>query len=46
MRRLHHFLGPLLALVLWVVTGLLFQVKHRYREAYEVLTVPHAAPSD
>lgn len=48
MRRFHHFLGPLLALplVLWVVTGLLFHVKHRYGEAYEVLTVQHAAPAD
>lgn len=48
MRRLHHFLGPLLALplVLWVITGLLFHIKHRYGEAYEVLTVHHSAPAD
>ena len=48
MRRFHRVLGPLLALplVLWVVTGLLFHVKHRYGEAYEVLAVPLAAEPD
>ncbi|MSR61571.1 MAG: hypothetical protein EXS08_03865 [Planctomycetes bacterium] len=48
MRRFHRVLGPLLALplVLWVVTGLLFHVKHRYGEAYEVLAVPLAAQPD
>jgi len=48
MRRFHRVLGPLLALplILWVVTGLLFHVKHRYGEAYEVLAAPLAAEPD
>lgn len=42
MRRYHRWLGLvlLLPLVAWVVTGLLFHVKHRYAEAYESLSVP------
>jgi hypothetical protein len=43
MRRLHRLLGLVLVLplVLWIATGLLFHVKHRYGEAYERLVVPH-----
>src|SRR5262245_10898822 len=42
MRRLHRALGVVLVLplVLWIATGLLFHVKHRYDEAYEALAVP------
>ncbi|MCE9595621.1 MAG: PepSY domain-containing protein [Planctomycetes bacterium] len=42
MRRLHRLLGLVLVLplVLWIATGLLFHVKHRYGEAYEKLSVP------
>ncbi len=45
MRRIHRILGPILALplILWMVTGLLFHIKHRYTEAYEVLAVPRAS---
>jgi hypothetical protein len=41
-RRLHRFLGLSLVVpfVLWMGTGLLFHVKHRYAEAYEVLRAP------
>lgn len=40
--RFHRAAGVLLALplVLWMATGLLFHVKHRYAEAYEPLAVP------
>ena len=40
--RLHRLAGLLLALpvLLWMGTGLLFHVKHRYAEAYEPLAVP------
>ncbi|MCK6448267.1 MAG: PepSY domain-containing protein [Planctomycetes bacterium] len=42
MRRLHRVLGSLLVLplVVWIATGVLFHVKHRYDEAYEALAVP------
>lgn len=42
MSRWHRFAGPLLVLplVIWMVTGVLFHVKHRYDEAYEPLRVP------
>lgn len=41
-RKLHRLLGLLLAapLILWMLTGLLFHIKHRYGEAYESLEVP------
>ena len=40
--RLHRLAGLLLALpvLLWMGTGVLFHVKHRYAEAYEPLAVP------
>jgi uncharacterized iron-regulated membrane protein len=46
-RRLHRLAGLLLALplVLWIATGFLFHVKHRYAEAYEALRVPGPAPA-
>lgn len=42
MRRLHRIVGSLLVLplVVWIATGVLFHVKHRYDEAYEALAVP------
>lgn len=48
MRRTHRILGPVLALplVLWMVTGLLFHVKHRYAEAYEPIAVPPGGSVD
>lgn len=47
-RRLHRFLGLSLALplLLWMATGLLFHVKHRYAEAYETLQAPARGPAD
>lgn len=45
-RRLFHRVAGLclaLPLVVWVATGLLFHVKHRYAEAYEALAAPLAA---
>lgn len=46
-RRLHRLLGLVLCLplVLWMATGLLFHVKHRYAEAYEPLAAPLPAPA-
>jgi hypothetical protein len=46
-RNAHRALGVALALplVLWMATGLLFHVKHRYAEAYEALKAP-APPAD
>ena len=48
MPRWHRFVGPLLVLplVTWMVTGVLFHLKHRYDEAYEPLQVPppHGRP--
>ena len=46
-RRLHRFLGLSLALplVLWMATGLLFHVKHRYAEAYETLQATARGPA-
>lgn len=40
--RLHRLLGLVLALPLavWMTTGTLFHLKHRYAEAYEALKVP------
>ena len=48
MRRFHRVLGLtlILPLALWVLTGLLFHVKHRYDEAYEALAVPHVLQPD
>ena len=48
MRRFHRVLGLVLALplILWVLTGLLFHIKHRYGEAYEALVVPAAVEPD
>lgn len=48
MRRFHRIMGLalVLPLILWVVTGLLFHVKHRYGEAYEALVVPRAVEPD
>lgn len=42
MRRIHRVLGPVLVvpLALWMATGLLFHIKHRYSEAYEILAIP------
>src|SRR5712692_3430615 len=39
LRSAHRLLGLTLAapLVLWITTGLLFHIKHRYKEAYEPL---------
>jgi uncharacterized iron-regulated membrane protein len=55
-RRFHRLLGLLLALplLLWMLTGILFNVKYRYTEAYETLRVPaiadwkqaHLSPGD
>lgn len=47
MHRLHRLAGLALALpvFLWMGTGLLFHVKHRYGEAYEALAVPQQAPA-
>jgi hypothetical protein len=47
-RRLHRLMGLSLALplVLWMATGLLFHVKHRYAEAYEVLQAPVRGNAD
>ena len=41
-KRFHRVFGLLLALplFLWMVTGILFNVKYRYAEAYEALKVP------
>jgi uncharacterized iron-regulated membrane protein len=41
-RRFHRLFGLLLALplFLWMLTGILFNVKYRYAEAYEGLRVP------
>jgi hypothetical protein len=43
--RLHRLLGLVLALPLavWMTTGTLFHLKHRYDEAYEPLKVPPPA---
>ena len=48
MRRFHRALGLVLVLplLLWVLTGLLFHVKHRYDEAYEALAIPQGATPD
>jgi len=48
MRRFHRMIGLtlVLPLLLWVFTGLLFHVKHRYGEAYEALAVPRAVEPD
>ncbi len=45
-RRLHRLAGLVLCLplLLWMATGLLFHVKHRYAEAYEPLAAPLPAP--
>lgn len=45
LRRLHRLGGLVLVLplVVWMATGLLFHVKHRYAEAYEPLAVPFTA---
>jgi len=47
-RTAHRALGLALALplVLWMATGLLFHVKHRYGEAYEALRATSAGPPD
>ena len=44
-RPFHRLTGVLVAvpLLIWISTGLLFHVKHRYGEAYEQLQVPAAA---
>ncbi len=44
-RGLHRALGVLVVpqLVVWLATGVLFNVKHRYDEAYETLAAPPAA---
>jgi len=41
-KRFHRVFGLLLALPLffWMITGILFNVKYRYAEAYEALKVP------
>jgi uncharacterized iron-regulated membrane protein len=41
-KRFHRVFGLLLALplFLWMITGILFNVKYRYAEAYEALKVP------
>ena len=46
--RLHRVLGLSLALplALWMATGLLFHVKHRYAEAYEALRAPTPGDGD
>jgi len=46
-RAFHRFAGAVVAiqLLIWIVTGLLFNVKYRYDEAYEVLT-PVPSQSD
>ncbi|MCC6409081.1 MAG: PepSY domain-containing protein [Planctomycetes bacterium] len=48
MRRFHRWLGTILVLplVLWIATGVLFHVKHRYDEAYEALAVPPESVTD
>jgi uncharacterized iron-regulated membrane protein len=48
LRRAHRLIGISLAapLVLWIATGLLFHVKHRYSEAYETLRVLPESPPD
>ncbi|MFI5197438.1 MAG: hypothetical protein ACHQJD_02365 [Thermoanaerobaculia bacterium] len=48
MRRFHRLLGLslVLPLALWISTGLLFHVKHRYAEAYETLQVPARGEAD
>ncbi|MBI5434804.1 MAG: hypothetical protein HZA52_18370 [Planctomycetes bacterium] len=48
MRRFHRLLGTILVLplVLWIATGVLFHVKHRYDEAYEALAVPPESAPD
>jgi hypothetical protein len=47
-RRFHRLLGLslVLPLVLWIATGLLFHVKHRYAEAYETLQAPARGAAD
>lgn len=44
MRGLHRLLGALVVaqLAVWLVTGVLFNLKHRYAEAYEPLAAPPA----
>lgn len=44
LRRLHRYAGVALTLplLLWMGTGLLFHLKHRYAEAYEDLQQPQA----
>lgn len=46
LRRLHRWLGVALAVpfLVWMATGLLFHVKHRYGEAYEQLVIPYSGP--
>ena len=41
-RRAHRILGTIVALqlLIWLATGVLFNVKHRYAEAYEMLHAP------
>lgn len=41
-RRIHRVLGAVVAaqMFVWLVTGLLFNIKHRYAEAYEELAAP------
>lgn len=47
MRTYHKIAGAILALqvVLWTLTGFLFNYKYRYDEAYEPLKVAQAAPA-
>jgi len=46
-RRLHRLLGAivLLQLIVWLVTGILFNLKHRYAEAYELIERPATTAS-
>jgi len=46
-RTLHRLIGITMALPLfvWIVTGVLFNVKYRYAEAYETLTLKSAQAS-